>query len=167
MGMVIRQSDCITYLTGCVGVGWSSDLLGWRQMFWRSWNNFLLLLWWCWFLIAKDVLNIFTCVRYMTKLSCAEGFSDWTIFSESRGQIKNANWSNAWALRRTLPWLNEWRGKNLHNSSLNLGLAPEPWWFILEYWYSLQHNMLSLEPWRFTLEHEKLSLEPWSLNLEH
>jgi hypothetical protein len=35
-------------------------------------------------------LKIGTHVRSMAKLSCVEGFSDWTIFEEARGQIKNA-----------------------------------------------------------------------------
>jgi hypothetical protein len=34
-------------------------------------------------------LKIGTHVRSMAKLSCDEGFSNWTIFDEARGQIKN------------------------------------------------------------------------------
>ena len=35
------------------------------------------------------LLKIGTDVWYIAKLSCVEGFSDWTIFDEARGQIKN------------------------------------------------------------------------------
>ncbi len=34
------------------------------------------------------LLKIGTHVRSMAKLSCVEGFSDWTIFDEARGKIK-------------------------------------------------------------------------------
>ncbi len=40
----------------------------------------------------------------MAKLSCVEGFSDWTIFDEARGQIKKKRSLNdAWALGIALP----------------------------------------------------------------
>jgi hypothetical protein len=37
----------------------------------------------------KYFADIGTHVRSMAKVSCVEGFSDWTIFEKARGQIKN------------------------------------------------------------------------------
>ncbi len=39
----------------------------------------------------------------MAKVSCVEGFSDWTIFEKARGQIKKQSLNGAWKLGRALP----------------------------------------------------------------